>query len=185
MKHKSLGIIVLGAMLALSSCGASASGQLEDLRAGIDSGDECPQLFKIFDEIPEDAAEFPDAQGEMRNVGCHTRTSERTDGDLAESAPDSPWLGVPGERVALSEECEAAAEAAAGETDPDAAEALIAETLEACGSANEWMSALQEHPGVMGLVEGYIPKLSDLQLVCSHYPDSATCEDAAAQGLDV
>lgn len=155
------------------------------MRAAINDGADCPDLFTILDGIDEQDSAFPTAQGELINIGCYTRTSARTDGDLRSAAPDSPWLGVPGERVQVSAGCAEAAQAAADEPDVDRAEPLIAATLDACTSVSEWMSAIETYPGVMGMTEGYIPQLLDVQSACYSYPSTAVCTDATNLGLDV
>jgi len=187
---------------ALSIVGCSASGapavssqapnsgdtdvaRLEILRAAIDEGDECAELFAVLDQMDEGADAFPTAQGELRNVGCYTRDAERNDKGLAAQALDSPWLGVPGEKVAPSAACIGSAEVAAKELDSMLAEPLIAATLDACTSVDEWMSVLAMYPGVMGMVEGSIPQLLDLQSACYSYVDSAVCQDALTRDLDV
>lgn len=176
--------------LVLAGCGPTVQqvddvspAQLEQLQAAIADGDSCEALFRLFDQMDESGEGFADAQGELRNVGCFTRGSERTDSDLAAEAPGSPWLGVPGEEVTPSTTCNAAARAAAAELDSDRAESLIAATLDACVTVDEWMSVLAIHPGVMGMVPGYIPQLQDIQLVCYSYMDSAVCQDASRRGL--
>lgn len=178
-------------VLALTGCSAAdpagdtSPAQLKELRGAIADGDDCTALFAVFDQIDEDGEAFPDAQGELINVGCHTRGSQRTDADLAAQAPGSPWLGVPGEEVSPSEVCKATAQAAAAEKDSTRAEPLIAATLDDCVSVDEWMSVLALHPGVMGMAPGYIPQLLDLQTVCYTYTDSAVCQDALGRGLKV
>lgn len=177
-------------LLVAAGCSAQApavreAGSLDDLRAAIDDGADCAQLFAIFDGIDEQGAEFSTAQGELINVGCYTRTSERNDAELPSLAPDSPWLGVPGREVTPSSDCTSASVAAANESDAERAEPLIAATLDACVSVDEWMSALALHPGVMGMSEGYMPQLLDLQSVCYSYVESAVCQDALARDLAV
>jgi hypothetical protein len=176
--------------LLLVGCSTSApsdqsAAHLEDLRVSIDDGAECPELFVIFDRIDESAEVFSVAQGELINVGCFSRDSERNDAELEGQAPNSPWLGVPGEEVTPSASCNDAAMAAARETDSARAEPLITATLDACVSVNEWMSALALYPGVMGMMDGYIPQLLDLQSACHGYIGAAVCRDALALGLDV
>lgn len=181
---------VIFSLLVAAGCSAQApavrgAGSLDDLRAAIDDGADCAQLFAIFDGIDEQGAESSTAQGELINVGCYTRTSERNDAELSSLAPDSPWLGVPGREVTPSSDCTSASVAAANESDAERAEPLIAATLDACVSVDEWMSALALHPGVMGMSEGYNPQLLDLQSVCYSYVESAVCQDALARDIAV
>jgi hypothetical protein len=168
-----------------SGVGADDTTILAELRSAIDAGVECPGLFETFDRINENSPDFSDAQGEMINIGCYMRDSQRNDAELAAQAPDSPWLGVPGEQVTPAETCTQAAVAAASEADAERAEPLIAATLDACTSVDEWMSVVQLHPGVMGMTDGYIPQLVDLQAVCYTYVETAVCQDAVARNLDV
>jgi hypothetical protein len=187
MRHVAFGLTLL-LSLSLAGCASpedQAEQKLEELRTALVEGTECPGLFTIFDQIDENATAFSTAQGEVINVGCFSRASERTDGGLADAAPDSPWLGVPGETVKPSAECEDAAIVAAGEADSTRAEPLINATLDSCQSVSEWMSVLALHPGVMGMVEGWIPDLLGLQSACFSYIDSAVCRDALAVGLEV
>ncbi|WP_426734425.1 hypothetical protein [Glutamicibacter sp. 2E12] len=158
--------------------------QLDALLTGIDSGTDCPGLFPLLKAIPADTPQSEQAQAEMRNIGCFSRSSERTDAQRGAVDPDSAWIGVPGgESVDLSEACETPAARAAQVIDADAAEVLIEKTLENCSTVNEWMSALQKYPGVMGMVDGYIPSVTDLQVACINYPQSAVCKDAMKLGL--
>lgn len=190
---------VVASMLVLSACGSCSAetswspgsrepsagtlpGGLVGLREQIAAGSDCPDLFAVFDGIPEGSPDFGVAQGELINIGCYTRDSTRNDGDEQASGP---WRGVPGERVTPASACSSSAEAAAAETDATAAEPLISATLDACTTVSEWMSAIQDHPGVMGMADGFIPQLLDLQTVCYSYPDTAVCRDAVALGLDV
>lgn len=190
MKRLFAGVGICIAVLIVTGCSASTSTdqsaeQLDDLRSAIESGAECTELFSVFDQIDEDAEDFPTAQGEMANVGCYSRDSARSDSELEAQAPDSPWLGVPGEVVTPSAQCSDAAGAAAGETDSTRAEPLIAATLAACQSVDEWMSVLALQPGVMGMADGYIPQLLDLQSVCYSYIETVVCQDALARGIAV
>jgi len=191
MRRRSGFAVVSLLVLTLAGCtgapGAREGGetQLESLQQAIDAGAKCPDLLRMLDEIDEDATEFSSAQGELINVGCFTRDSARNDAELSAEASASPWLGVPGQEVSPSAHCTEASAAAAREIDATAAEPLIAETLNACVTVDEWMSALASHPGMMGMTEGYIPRLLDLETVCYEYIDSAACQDALARGLEV
>jgi len=177
--------ILLLAGCATASPSERAAEQLDELRTSIADGTECYELFDMFKQIDESSDSWDTARGEMVNVGCFSRDSERSDGDLADAASEGPWLGVPGETVTPSAACLAAAKAAAAETDSTKADPLIIATYDACESVNEWMSVLALHPGMMGLSDGYIPKLSDLELACYSYVETAVCKDALALGLKV
>lgn len=180
-----VGALVLAGCSATQSVEDDSAAQLEQLQAAIADGDDCGALFAVFDEIDEDGEAFPDAQGELVNVGCYMRDSQRNDAELAAQAPDSPWLGVPGKEVVPSQACDTAAQVAAAEVDPTLAEPLIAATLDACTSVDEWMSVLAVHPGVMGMAPGFIPQLMDLESACYSYVDSAVCQDALGRGVSV
>lgn len=79
--------------------------------------------------------------------------------------------------------CLDAMQTAAAETDNIAAEPLIADTLSACDGADEWLEALEEHPGAMGLTERAEIGDIDLQSACmSRNMDTPVCEDAEEQG---
>ena len=159
--------------------------RLDGLRAAIDDGADCPDLFALLDQMDEESSEYPSAQGELRNVGCFMRDSERSDTALQSQAAGSPWLGVPGQEVVPATGCLDAAGAAALESDSTLAEPLIAATLDACQTVDEWMSALALEPGMLGMTPGYIPQLLDLQSVCYSYIESAVCQDAIARGIEV
>ncbi|KAA9134405.1 hypothetical protein [Microbacterium caowuchunii] len=177
--------------LALAGCSGSmlaenrGGDQLSNLRTAIESNADCAELFSLLDQIDEDADAYPSAQGELVNIGCFMRDSTRNDADLAAQAPDSPWLGVPGKEVEPSLTCISAAETAANEADSTRAEPLIAATLDSCQSVDEWMSVITAHPGVMGMMDGYIPQLMDLQSACYSYVGAAVCQDALARGVRV
>lgn len=174
MKRISAGLAAVGVALSLSSCSATTTDPLSDLRSAINAGKECPELFPLLKAIPNS----DDAQGEMRNIGCYTVSSTRTDAERSKTDPNSDWIGVPGgKRVEVSNECLDASKRASNEVDSEAAETLIRRTLEACHDTNEWLSALAKYPGVMGMVEGYIPSVTDIEVACGVHPDTAVCED--------
>lgn len=178
MKRTYAVLAALAAALSLSSCSATPTDQLSDLRSAINAGQECPELFPLLKAIPADNPASEDAQGEMRNIGCYSRSSERNDAERAANDPKSDWIGVPGgKRVEVSVECLSASKRAASEVDSEAAEKLIRRTLEACQSTNEWLSALAEYPGVMGMEDGYIPSATDIEVACMVHSDTAVCAD--------
>ena len=181
------GLIGVAAVLTVSACSATPEDQLTELRSAIDAGDECPELFPLLKEIPGDDPAVVEAQAEMRNIGCFSRTSERTDADRSAIDPDSDWIGVPGgQRVEVAAECLNTSEQAAAmsEVDFEAAEQLIYETLEVCQDTNEWLSAVEQYPGVMGMVDGSIPSVTDIEIACAAYPDTTVCTDFAALGTN-
>lgn len=177
--------ILLLAGCATASPSERAAEQLDELRTSIADGTECSELFGMFKQMDESSDSWDAARGEIVNVGCISRDSERNDGDLADAAPGSPWLGVPGETVTPSAACVGAAKAAAAETDSTKADPLIIATLDSCESVDEWMSVLELHPGVMGMKDGTIPQLLDLQSACYDNMETAVCGDALALGLKV
>lgn len=171
-------LAALAAALSLSSCSATPTDQLSDLRSAINAGQECPELFPLLKAIPADSPASEDAQGEMRNIGCYSKSSERTDAERAAIDPNSDWIGVPGgKHVEVSNECLDASKRAANEVDSEASEPLIRRTLEACQGTNEWLSALANYPGVMGMAEGYIPSVTDIEVACMVHPGTAVCKD--------
>lgn len=174
MKRTYAVLAALAAALSLSSCSATPTDPLSELRTAINAGKECPELFPLLKAIPNSDA----AQGEMRNIGCYTVSSKRTDAERAAIDPNSDWIGVPGgKRVEVSNECLDASKQAANEVDSEASEPLILRTLEACQDTNEWLSALAKYPGVMGMVEGYIPSLTDIEVACGVDRNTAVCAD--------
>jgi|SRR5690625_3310207 len=182
------------------STSSSQPQGLEDLVIAAEAGETCGQLFRIFDQIEQSSSTYETAQQKLRGIGCYTRTSARSDSatdDSHDSTVDNSnrerrpkpaigirWKGIPeGKWVSPTPTCLDAAAAAAGELDSNRAEPLIAKTLDACTSVNEWMSTLESHPGVMGMTAGYIPEKTDLSIVCSAYPNTAVCRDAAMLGI--
>lgn len=81
-----------------------------------------------------------------------------------------------------SDECLGAMETAATETDIEAADPLIVNTLSACSGANEWLAALEVHPGAMGLTERAEIGNLELEVVCWGHEDTPVCEDAIDAG---
>jgi hypothetical protein len=81
-----------------------------------------------------------------------------------------------------SDECLGAMETAAAETDIEAADPLIVDTLSACSGADEWLTALEAHPGAMGLTERAEIGNMDLEVACWGHEDTAVCQDAINAG---
>jgi hypothetical protein len=77
-----------------------------------------------------------------------------------------------------SGECLDAMEMAAAETNVEAADPLIGDTLSACSSADEWLAALEEHPGAMGLTARAEIGNMDLEVVCWGNEGTPVCQDA-------
>ncbi|MBB2997498.1 hypothetical protein [Paeniglutamicibacter cryotolerans] len=174
MKRTYAVIVALAAALSLSSCSATPTDQLAELRTAINAGKECPELFPLLKAIPNSEA----AQGEMRSIGCYSSSSKRSDTERSKTDPNSDWIGVTGgKRVEVSNECLNASKRAANEVNSEAAEMLIRRTLEACQETNEWLSAVAKYPGVMGMVEGSIPSVTDIEVACMIHPDTAVCKD--------
>ena len=81
-----------------------------------------------------------------------------------------------------SADCLRAMETAAAETDPERANPLIVETLSACASADEWLAALEAHPGAMGLTERAEIGNLDLEAACWRHEGTPVCADAIETG---
>lgn len=81
-----------------------------------------------------------------------------------------------------SAECLGAMETAAAELDSAAADPLIIATLSECGTADEWLAALEQHPGAMGLTER--AEIGDFNLLaaCVGQLETPVCADAAEKG---
>lgn len=171
-------LTTVAAAIGLASCSAAPTDQLSELRSAITAGKECPELFPLLKAISANTPASEEAQGEMRNIGCYSRSSERTDAERSAIDPKSDWIGVPGgKRVEVSSECLDASKKAANEVDSEAAETVILRTLEVCQGTNEWLSALTKYPGIMGMGEGYIPSVSDLEVACMVHSNTAVCAD--------
>ncbi|MCK5890501.1 MAG: hypothetical protein P1U38_01975 [Aeromicrobium sp.] len=111
-----------------------------------------------------------------------------TDRGPASSSPPTvsssgSWVDFDGVEVVPSADCEAAAVLAAREKDSRAAEPLIAATLDACTTADEWLSAVKLHPGVMGLTPSAEIGRLELLSACFGYQQAAVCRDAASRGV--
>lgn len=86
--------------------------------------------------------------------------------------------------VSVSEECDQAMRAAAAEPDLDRADPLIARTLNACSSVDEWLAALERHPAAMGL--NHRAEIGDVDVLAACRPsdrDTPVCRDAADRGI--
>ena len=83
----------------------------------------------------------------------------------------------------VSEQCEGSMRRAAAEPDSTKADPLIRATLTACSSADEWLAALELHPGAMGLNERAEIGEMDLQVACFGYENTRVCRDAAERGM--
>jgi len=185
-----LGVLFLALASTLASCASANEARLSDLRDGIAAGDECHSLFAIFEQVDEDSSQFREAQDAMRTVGCYTRDADRSDGGDPSSwtidDPNSPWFEVHGEPVKLSTPCDQASAAAAAELDSTKADPLISASLYGCSTADEWMTALETYPGILGMMSPYTPIVLDLQSVCfGENLDAPVCHDAASIGVDV
>lgn len=78
-----------------------------------------------------------------------------------------------------SAECNTAMERAASERDSARAEPLIDATLDACQSAEEWLTALRDHPEAMGLTSRATIGEVDLQSACvPRNSNTRVCKDA-------
>ncbi|WP_431711281.1 hypothetical protein [Glutamicibacter uratoxydans] len=164
--------------IGLSSCAATPTEQLEKLSEKIASGKDCPELFTWLKAIPADTAAYESAQGEMRNIGCLTNTSERTDAEHIAVDPESEWLGVPdGKLVEVSTACLDSSQKASDELDIDKAKSLIRQTLDTCKNVNEWLSALDKNPGLLGMVAGSKPSVNEIAIACGVYPKTSVCSD--------
>lgn len=83
--------------------------------------------------------------------------------------------GTAGEDV--SAECVESMRVAAAESDPSRADPLIGATLDACKTAEEWLAALREHPGAMGLTERATIDEATLEVPCWSFAETAVCRD--------
>lgn len=72
--------------------------------------------------------------------------------------------------------------AAAAESDSAMADPLIRRTTFACNSADEWLGALREYPGALGIAAEHVGPV-DLQAVCPPESESPVCADARVRGL--
>ncbi len=86
-------------------------------------------------------------------------------------------------RSSVSAACDDAMVAAEVHTGVDRAEPTIVASLDACGSPQEWLTALQLHPGAINLTD--VAWVGDVHLrtACHSFPDTAVCRQAAVQGI--
>jgi hypothetical protein len=81
------------------------------------------------------------------------------------------------------EACGNSMAAAADASDTDAEAALVA-TLSRCRTVDDWVAALNEHPGAGALTSYSSSEAEDvLNLVCLLGPDSVVCAEAADRDL--
>ncbi|WP_323510851.1 hypothetical protein [Cryobacterium sp. 5I3] len=71
----------------------------------------------------------------------------------------------------------------AAETDDPKIDPLIAASLDTCATVSAWMGALREHPGAMALTDASFVTTALVGVVCVQHSTTATCKDAAAQGI--
>lgn len=80
--------------------------------------------------------------------------------------------------------CEQSMRKAAAEPDASRADPLIAETLSACETADEWLSTLRDHPAAMGLAPDAEVGETELLAACTTSNEwRRVCRDAADRGL--
>lgn len=79
------------AMLLFAACGDdddAADDPVEHVEALIEIGVDCDGLFNVRDDIEPDDQRLPDLNEQLRDIGCFSRSSERTDDEQAsETAP--------------------------------------------------------------------------------------------------
>lgn len=178
----------IAAVVFLTACEAKQTeangevGKLGQLIAAVEGGEQCSELMTQLKAMDEKSDVYSTAQDKLRSVGCYSFDSVRSDlganGDSRRGV--EPWPGVPGQKVTPSDACVKAAKRAAREVDPERADPLIAATLDACTSVNEWMSVLEAFPGVM---IGSAPDLISLQVACYGNKQTAVCQDAIKAGI--
>lgn len=73
----------VGSLLALPACGETDStapdGPSPGFYARLKAGAECPELFDLRNELDPKDPEIPKMNERLREIGCYSSTSERTD----------------------------------------------------------------------------------------------------------
>lgn len=74
-------IALAAAALALASCGDDDGGQdqADHVSNLIDVGVDCGTLFDARQDIDPDDPRLPEINDQLREVGCYSSSSERTD----------------------------------------------------------------------------------------------------------
>lgn len=183
-----LAMVTVAVAIALAGCASNSddppgdSVRFADFRGALDEGANCADLIELKNRLDPELHDR--ANRELRNLGCYSATSERQ-ASRADDEAAGPWKDVPGRRVVPSSQCMSAMETASAEKDPTGADPLITASLSACTTVDEWLSALEIEPGVMGMVDGTTPDLQSLQIVCHKAKAAAVCVDAARKGIEL
>lgn len=165
----------------IAGCGQpQAETSAEGFEQAMQSGASCSELFDIRNELDPGSPLVEEYNVTLRSIGCYSSSSERT--DVADESRE-PYAITAEPSIG----CLDAMAVAADETDPSAADPLIVATLSACQTSDEWLAALREHPGALGLTDGAVGtnRESDdlsLQVVCYANADTPVCQDAADAG---
>lgn len=67
------------ATLILAGCGGEEVGELTELRNAIEDDASCSELFEIRNSWDPDYPHMERANENLREIGCHSSTSARTD----------------------------------------------------------------------------------------------------------
>lgn len=118
-------------------------------------------------------------------IGCSA------DGDDAtlDTDPPNPLTTDPAERrdVPVSPACSDAMATAAAEPDLERSTPLIKATLSACGSLDEWLTALRQHPAALALTGPEFVDGTEVQSSCGPpgAPERTThvCSEAEQRGI--
>ena len=112
-------------------------------------------------------------------AGCASTGCASTGGSAGQEVVQSKSQA----QASVSEPCARAMASAAARADGDASDPLVASGLDACATADEWLTALALHPGAMGLRDAGSVSEADLRAACAPFPDTVVCRAAAEQGI--
>ena len=105
-----------------------------------------------------------------------------TDTPIAPSSQTKAAATAGRTSITPSSGCQQAMQAAAAEPDSARADPLIRATLDECSSADEWLAALNDYPGAMGLTAKADIGDRELQSACYGSEHRTVCLDAKASG---
>ncbi|MGH2747128.1 MAG: hypothetical protein ACRDKB_04295 [Actinomycetota bacterium] len=76
-RTRAVGLLLLA---LLTACGSSGAGDAyEEFQEGIAEGAPCSELFSLRNELDPDDERIPDMNDQLRDVGCFSSGSDRTE----------------------------------------------------------------------------------------------------------
>lgn len=162
-----LAVGVWVAIAAISSDDEGSEDGDPGVAAPVDAAPTEEEIRACIADIRASASELED----LAEPGADP--DEVSDEELRQICLDTVLSGPPLEGPSddssvgpVSEECDAAMLTAARELDLERSLVLLHESLSACSSVNEWLSALRKHPAAMGLADSSLVGFTDVQINC-------------------